>query len=694
MDVQSAYRQEQDRLEEAIEEINRQMNALGPKYYGDDFTEQVLDARREAVRKRLELLKAEPYFGRLDFQEEGREETIPLYIGKRGMELGDAVEPYIIDWRAPVASLFYSFTGGEEAVQYEAPYNTVKGLIHLKRNLVIREQMLQRVVDSFVRGEENLGIADEFLLYRLGENKDNRLRDIVSTIQVEQDLIIRAQRHTALIVQGAAGSGKTTVALHRLAYLLYEYREQIRAEKMIIFAPNAMFLEYISGVLPELGVGNIHQTTFAEWALERLDHKVLMDEKEEMKKWFSIDRMLSETEEETSGRLKGSLHFKRWIDEKITGYINDFLPALDFVPWDGECLPREQIHEWFFVEYRHYPLEKRRERLEGRLKRWLEIELNGIKYPPMRKEITKSARQKLKAYVKRIPVPDPFAFYRSLFETNDDIPKSIRDHSLGYLRRGVVCFEDLAPMLWIQKQFEGSEGQVFDHVVIDEAQDISPFMAALLNDFMTEPSFTILGDLGQGIHEYRGISSWDEIMAVFNREQVSYHQLRQSYRFTTEIIEFANHILAQAQTKLPPAQPVFRSGDPVTINRTQSNDERNRFIKEFITDSRSNGMQTIAVIGRTGEECRQIYKAIELQGIEAHMIEEGQKKYRGGISVVPVYLSKGLEFDAVILFDVDDRHYKQTPKDAKLLYVGCTRALHQLSIVYSGEISSLIRDLS
>lgn len=186
------YREEQDRLAQTLEEIERQRAEIGPVYYGSDFVEQLLESKREETRQRLVLLGREPYFGRLDFREQGRPEPSPLYIGKRGMDRKDGGEPYIIDWRAPVASLFYSFIGGDEPVAYEAPEGTVEGEVLRKRYLQIRDRTLQRVVESYVRGGENLGVSDEFLLYRLGERKDNRLRDIVSTIQAEQDRIIRA----------------------------------------------------------------------------------------------------------------------------------------------------------------------------------------------------------------------------------------------------------------------------------------------------------------------------------------------------------------------------------------------------------------------------------------------------------------------------------------------------------------------
>src|SRR5690554_1398066 len=299
MSVQSALVEEQQRLTKALEEIVKQLSEIGARYHGDNFVEQVLDAKRQESRERLELLGNEPYFGRLDFQEKSKACATPHYIGKRGMERRGSSEPYIIDWRAPVASLFYSFTGGEAPVSYEAPEGAIEGEVLQKRNIFIRDKLLQRVVDSYVRGGDNIGLTDEFLLYRLGEKKDNRLRDIVSTIQAEQDRIIRAPRSMALIIQGAAGSGKTTVALHRLAYLLYQYQGQIRAERMMILAPNTMFLDYISGVLPELGVGHVEQTTFVAWTTQLLGGQVKLAEQTEGANWFSIHAVRPRIDEHT-----------------------------------------------------------------------------------------------------------------------------------------------------------------------------------------------------------------------------------------------------------------------------------------------------------------------------------------------------------------------------------------------------------
>lgn len=270
------------------------------------------------------------------------------------------------------------------------------------------------------------------------------------------------------------------------------------------------------------------------------------------------------------------------------------------------------------------------------------------------------------------------------------VPEAIRKQTQKDAAKRVVRQEDLAPLVWIHRALHGTDGQTFDHVVVDEAQDVSPLQIALLRSYMKEPSFTLLGDMAQGIHAYRGLHRWEELFELFEEEQRSYHELKLSYRSTLEIIEFANRVLTHTGTGLSPAQPVFRSGDPVEVVRLDGGESRTSRISGIIRQHLAEGMRTIAVIGRTEADCREIYAELSEAGIEASLIVEGQRAYQGGVSVAPVYLSKGLEFDAVLLPDADSRRYTASPEDAKLLYVACTRALHRLTLLYDGEVTPLI----
>lgn len=690
--MSNIFEDELQKMKDTLHTMDEQLDRLEkiPVYYGEDFKEQILESMRESNRQNLRIGVQEPYFGRLDFQEDGKEEVMPIYIGKVGVSDMDTMKPIIIDWRAPVASMFYSFTGGEELAFYQSPDGLVEGDVYLKRNISIRKRELERVVDTYVKGNEDVSHADDFLLYRLGENKDNKLKDIVSTIQSEQNDIIRAERNLPLLIQGVAGSGKTTIALHRLAFLIYEYREQLEAERMIVFAPNSLFLDYISSVLPELGVGNISQTTFPDWALRTLDDSVKLKQTEKkLKEAFSINR---DEKKVMLGKLKGTLEFKTFIEERMIQFENELVPTKDFEAWDRAIIPVEDVKKWMQVEYKHYPLQKRRERLVGRMKRWIEIELKKFGETNEKKLLKKEATKRLNAYMKFWPKMSALSLYSSIVKSKEILevlPEELVKETEKSCRKKEVCVEDLPALIYIHHRITGIEiGQKFHHVVIDEAQDFSPFQVYVLKEITLGNSFTILGDLSQAIYDYQGIEDWNAFKEVF--QETGYYELTRSYRSTKEIIEFANEIIKNAEIPVGLATPVFRSGEDVKVIHAE-----NQFteIVKTVKHLQNADVKTIAVIGRTEDECRDIYVKLTNAGLTVNVIEANQSKYEGGISVVPVYLAKGLEFDAVLLIDVDEEHYKNTKHDAKLLYVGCTRSLHDLWVFHSGEASPLIKGL-
>lgn len=690
--MNNIFDEELQKMKDTLSTMDDQLEQLEkiPVYYGEDFKEQILESMRESNRQSLRIGVHEPYFGRLDFQEDGKEDVMPIYIGKVGVSDKDTMKPIVIDWRAPVASMFYSFTGGEELAFYHSPDGLVEGDVYLKRNISIRKRELERVVDTYVKGNEDVSHADDFLLYRLGENKDNKLKDIVSTIQSEQNDIIRAERNLPLLIQGVAGSGKTTIALHRLAFLIYEYREQLEAERMIVFAPNSLFLDYISSVLPELGVGNISQTTFPDWALRTLDGSVKLKQTEEkLKEAFSINR---DEKKVMLGKLKGTLEFKSFIEERMIQFEKNLVPTKDFEAWDKAVIPVEDVKKWMQVEYKHYPLKKRRERLVGRMKRWIEIELKKFGETNEKKLLKKEATKRLNTYMNFWPKMSPLSLYNSMIKSKEILevlPEELVQETEKNCRKKEVYVEDLPALIYIQHRITGIEiGQKFHHVVIDEAQDFSPFQVYVLKEITLGNSFTILGDLSQAIYDYQGIEDWGAFKEVF--QETGYYELTRSYRSTKEIIEFANEIIKNAEIPVGLATPVFRSGEDVKV--IPAEDQFTEVLKT-LQHLQTEDVKTIAVIGRTDDECRDIYEKLTNAELTVNVIEADQSKYQGGISVVPVYLAKGLEFDAVLLIDVDEEHYKNTKHDAKLLYVGCTRSLHDLWIFHSGEASPLIKEL-
>ncbi|SFU32026.1 DNA helicase-2 / ATP-dependent DNA helicase PcrA [Alicyclobacillus macrosporangiidus] len=659
----------------------------------EQVAESVVSGLREEQLKVLAAAAREPYFGRIDFREEGVQDPVPLYIGKRGLEDSASGERMVIDWRAPVASLFYSFSGQDRA-SYESPDGEITGEVYLKRNIAVRDGRLQRVVDSYVKGQENLNVADEFLLYRLAENKDNRLRDIVSTIQAEQDRIIRAERDRAIVIQGVAGSGKTTVALHRIAYLLYRHADRLRPERMVIFAPNAMFVDYISEVLPELGVGNIQQTTFTKWALDLLDHAVAVrDPGDRLARWFAPRTSPAARREFDLARTKGSVRFQEAIDERLRALEGRLVPEGDFEPWEGARLDEATIRGWYEQDYAHYPPGQRRDRVLARVKRWMDMMYKRVKEQDRTGAVRKRAQSRLRAYQSRWPQWTPLDIYEQvLAEVLPDAPAweaQTVSGRRGRRKRPLVEPEDLAPLVYIHARWNGMEPhQRFDHVVIDEAQDFSPFQIRVLQLFCPGQSFTILGDLSQSIHTYQGITDWSAFLELFDEGKRAFFQLDVSYRSTMEIIDFANEIIRPFD-QFVLAKPVFRSGDPVVVERVAEREQEERAVQAVQALSRH--AATVAVMARTEELCERVHRALVAAGIQAHRIHAKDEQYEGGVSVLPVYLAKGLEFDAVLLVGADARHYDDSPLSAKLLYVGCTRALHRLWVQYAGEASPLLR---
>ncbi len=746
----SAMEQEHARLHMVVNVIREQLERLGaiPRYFpadseepqtADEVAQQAVDAMRDSRMEQLRMAALEPHFGRIDFAETGirrssedfeygsrpREfsgaatydgmeagnrnkdvashSVMPLYIGKRGVENDDG-ERIVIDWRAPIASIFYSFSGKGHQASYEAPEGMIEGEVYLKRNILIRNQAIVRVVDSYTRGQEdNLGVTDEFLLYRLSEQKDNRLRDIVSTIQAEQDQIIRANRQLAVVIQGVAGSGKTTVALHRVAYLLYQHAERLKAERMVIFAPNAMFVDYISEVLPELGVGGIRQTTFAAFAVEMLGNTVkLRDPARRLSRWFGLKSADAEREARDAAAFKGSDAFRDLLDLQVRTFLQTGLPTGDFSPWEGAVLPEATIRSWYAKDYAQSPPALRRQRVLARVKRWYEMEYRNIRASDAKQTRKKTAASRFRTYSKRWPLPSIFNLYRDAWHAAVHLGMTAQAQ-IGQAKRPNVEVEDLAGLLYLQMRLYGmTDIDTFHHVVIDEAQDFSPLQLWVVRECCPSGSFSILGDLAQSIHTYQGITNWDKFMGQFPTDKVRYYQLDVSYRSTMEIIEFANSIL-RPFPGFAAAKPVFRSGRPVVVRRVENVQriaEAADTVMEWINGSHgANAMDesdefaisTIAVVCRTDDMAEKYHRGLREKGIESHLIQASEEHYAGGISVITVYLTKGLEFDAVLIVDVGVAEYEQSIDDAKLLYVGCTRALHQLRIHYTGEPSKLLQ---
>lgn len=711
-----AFSEERSRLDRSLEQIDTQLRLLLSKreiqvedvdqeeesMHAVRAAQEALETMREEAVERLKVAAREPYFGRIDFAEQGSGEPEVLYIGKSGVKEEGADHPLVIDWRAPVASLFYtSAGGGDDTAAYQAPGGLVEGLLWLKRNIAVKGRKLQHIADARVKGAEAEAAGDAYLLYRLQESRDNKLRDIVSSIQAQQNAIIRAERDRPLIIQGVAGSGKTTVALHRLAYLLYTYQESVSSGRMVIFAPNRMFLDYIADVLPELGVGGIKQTTFQDWATDQIkDDLKFVSPAQRLEELFAPGADPG-AGGEAPGRFKGSLFFKEVLDRALGAYEADFVPRVDLTLWAGARIPHREVYAWFHDQYRHYPLNTRKDRIISRIRTWSKAQLDPYRGRIEERERKKAMMTAVRQYVALWPKHTPLTLYKEVLglgapggkRTHDfrglEIPPVVTAEARTLFKEKLVAPEDLAPLVYLQERLEGlREDRQLDHVVIDEAQDFSPFQVDLLRRLTQDDSFTILGDLSQGIHTYAGIADWSEFMEVFPAGAVEYHALRRSYRSTHEIMTFANQVLIRIGATQALAEPVFREGELVRVHRVEGEQLHHQLAAEVSRMQEHHA--SVAVVTRTEADAIALDRSLRTAGLEPERITADQKRYLGGLSIIPSYLTKGLEFDGVIVADASAENYRLTPRDARLLYVVCTRALHELTLFHTGERTPLL----
>jgi DNA helicase II / ATP-dependent DNA helicase PcrA len=720
-------------MQEAYVELNNRDDS------SSSYSRIMLDARfLDNLAKNFDgLIRArkKPYFSRIDFQFKESSKTIKYYIGKAALTRKEDNEPIIIDWRSPIASVYYDGMLGE--VSYATTTGTEEGVLHLKRQYTIHNAELEDILDV------DITTTDAFLQAALGENKDNKLKDIVSTIQAEQNEIIRADISSPLIVQGAAGSGKTTIALHRIAYLIYTYEKSFDPENFLIIAPNRLFLKYISEVLPELGVERVKQTTFIDFAYDLLgisyklvspDEKLIgfiKHQKEEHDRESSLIREVSQ--------FKGSLEFKNIINGYVHSLEQSFAPEQDFCFEQHILCTSAEIKKMILRDLSKYPLYKRIAEVRKTLSRRLKRNKVGIikaaedRYDkqisnlfktmePSEERRSKIIRlvndrdQKLKSlkntaktaiakYIALFPKRDIMDYYGELTTSFDNMKcfgSGLENNEMiayfcsgteGILNRKNIEFEDLTPLLYLQlKLFGFDKKQDIKYCVIDEAQDFNLFQIYTLKKIFNTELFTLLGDLAQGIHSYRGIQDWKDVLEnVFTNCNSRFLTLEQSYRTTIEIMSLANEVLKLSRLPgLVLARPVVRHGDKPGIYRCSTEKDFIELLEKRIQALKSKEYQTIAMICKTVDECGKVKKLLDKRGnIKAKLLSSEDINYTGGIVIVPSYMAKGLEFDAVIVTSLEE-DYMEKELDLKLLYVAMTRALHSLDVLSCGKTMTLL----
>lgn len=704
--------------------IEEELRKSDMNYTMEDIAKGEVLLTRVKKLENIKKIKNVPYFARMDFKEENRD-LEKLYIGKISILDNKTAEPIIVDWRAPISNLYYE--GKIGSAEYECLGKKIKGDILLKRQYIIEKKQLKKYIDINVTGN------DELLQNALEEKADDRLKNIVATIQDEQNKIIRAKINSPLIVQGVAGSGKTTIALHRIAYLIYNYEKEFKPEEFMIIAPTKFFLNYISNILPDLGVNDVRQCTFEDFAYDVIGKKLKISDSNEklviiVNKEFDdinkgkIDIMIKEA------KYKSSIKFKKIVDDYLLQIENNYIPKNDFYFKDYEIMSYNNINKLFKETYKMYNYNDRIKEIEKNLiselkkkslliiddirkKRSKELQnLTGEnrikvfdKYEKIIKLLEKDYKKIVKQYLNQISKKDCIQYYKEFIDgylqNSDEVMIYLKKNTSNNLQKNEISFEDLAPIMYIQYKIFGiKEKCKIKHVVVDEAQDYGEFQFDILKQILNSNSMTILGDIAQGVHYYRGIENWKKFIDVeFKNVKTVYTTLNKTYRTTKEIMEIANNVI----NKLPEfekeyivlGEPVIDRKNSVNIKKNKNIDELISSINNRINEYLQNDYKSIAIIGKDMNECEEIEKKLRKTRKDIKLIKGKDSEYNSGISVVPSYLAKGLEFDCVIISNANEEKYTYSSLDIKLLYVTITRAMSKLDIFYTGEITGLLKNI-
>lgn len=643
-----------------------------------------LHAKKISRIRTLEKQLSNPYFARIDFKEDG-EESESFYIGLSTVEDEDNFDIFVFDWRSPVANMFYDFEVGP--AYYDAPVRRIEGHIEFTRQYNIRNGEIVFMHNS------NESLCDEALTSMLSGNATDKMKNIVASIQKEQNDIIRSDDSKILFIQGAAGSGKTSIALHRSAYLLYKHRKNLSADNILIFSPNEVFAEYISDVLPELGESNIRQTTFEIFSKRFLPSNYLYESKND-----HLDYIYSNHTDLKTFKLRTkSMEYKNTLDfmNTLNKFILDIprlITNVTPITIEGvQIVSKKSVEKTIFERFKDIPFLNRiyvvKQSLFSQVEnKYLSSKDNShFDYVEDKKTFYDFCKAQVDLQVDAmIKTLDSVAIYKSLWsniEKYTDIDlNNTKDLTLNYLNNNEVKFEDITPIIYIRSSLEGfrSYGNM-KHVLVDEAQDYSPLFYEIVKRSFPNASLTIMGDLNQRIDKHSNVKSRNSITNVFN--DVKTVVLTKSYRSTGNITNFTKDILETHE----PIEAVDRIGDNPTIHIVNNNLEER--ISTKINEMKDKGYKSIAIICKNKENSKKLYSSLKELNDDINLIISDKCEFKIGINVISSYIAKGLEFDGVILADgesylsIEDKH---------LFYTACTRALHELHIYTNTSLENIL----
>lgn len=707
------------------QEVKKLTIAAGGSFTMDLFVAQKIYAISKRLLGNIDKSIDTPYFTRVDFKNTNDDTSI-LYIGKWGVIDTKTQLPVIVDWRSPIANLYYTHQVGPAS--YKTPKGEVDGEILLKRLFAIEKSKIKSIVEADIISE------GDYLNDVLSDHADTRLKDIVTTIQSEQNAVLRSNHRAPLIVQGVAGSGKTTIALHRIMWMLYTFQETMQPDNIMVIAPSPLFLDYISAVLPDMGVEDVIQETFYGLAC-RLCGKKLYKVDDSYILLKLLDNTLDNQEKEkfrAYAQFKGSLIYKKILNEYIENLPEYILPSHGLYLNQKQIMSYEKIKRIFITELSPFDYASRVKQLKKTLNNVFSahviIEKNAIeakvkKRANLIREIYKadakkrqylmqelySARDKkiasideyaktaVNAYIKKIkilPLLDYYRHFLSEFEQSEkfddylDIFNDVKEITMINLKKSTMETSDIPPLLMLQKELFGHKERLnIHHTVLDEAQDFSPFIFDILKSFTHNNSFTIVGDLTQGIYAYQGVQDWLEMKEEVFDETSQYYELVTSYRNTIEIMNVAEKCAMRHSTSRTPAKPVLRHGQKPRLIKCSSPIDA---IVQEIQKHSKNKMKSIAIIDKMPKDCKKLYKALKSKIPEINYLDDKDTQYLGGIMVMPAYLCKGLEFDCVIIANCEEDNFSDDFLHSRLLYVCLTRPIHHLSMYYTETYSKLI----
>lgn len=675
----------------------------------NSVSEQIVDYEEQELKVRtLERMLNAPYFARVNFKFDDEEEYEEIYIGQSSLKKEDSHEMLVYDWRSPISSVFYRFEKGP--VFYEAPAGKISGEVNLKRQYEINQGHLDYFFDADIQ------ITDDFLRRMLSQNTSTKMKTIVETIQKDQDLIIRDTKSDLMMIQGVAGSGKTSVALHRVAYLMFNgLASPLEPNNIIVISPNAVFESYISDVLPELGEKNVNTVLF-----EEILGKILKIPHLQSKNQFLEQLLSSEYEKravmKSAMEFKGSTQFVEILDKYIEEIPRKWLSFSD-IYYDGVFLTdRQYVKGKVLKSMKADPLgislkklerlllEKVRDRRSSRLKKLEASYLKLTEYLPEAMELARKyiihEEKKVKKQIRKFTEPDFQELYQKLFEDKayfkrlaGELPlpeaiDEILDATNKRLKMGSdAAYEDALGMAYLKLKIKAHPSNVgIKQVVIDEAQDYAPMHFELLDILFHQSRYTVLGDINQTIGKQADLSLYEEFSKILKKKHAALITMDKSFRCTNQILTYSSNFISKESD----IKSFNREGEKPQVIKALDVAQLDHLLLSEIETCRDKNLKTIAIITKTAAQAQMLYTRLK-EKTKIQLIKDAEEADLNGVTVLPIYISKGLEFDAVFICDVDNENYV-VEDDKKLLYVACTRALHRLMLFYMGDKSPFVPD--